>query len=155
MTTTTTAAGTRTTAATNAEWRPTACIACFTNCGIEVRLGGPDGRRFEQVRGDRAHPVSKGYACEKPQRLDYYQNSRDRLTRPMRRRADGTFEPVDWDTAIREIAAKLVAIRDTHGGASIFYYGGGGQGNHFPGAYSRSEERRVGKECRSRWSPYH
>src|SRR5258707_15215765 len=23
---------------------------------------------------------------------------------------------------------------------------------HFPG---RSEERRVGKECRSRWSPYH
>src|SRR5260370_2124323 len=23
------------------------------------------------------------------------------------------------------------------------------------GVYSRSEERRVGKECRSRWSPYH
>ena len=23
------------------------------------------------------------------------------------------------------------------------------------GGYSRSEERRVGKECRSRWSPYH
>ena len=23
------------------------------------------------------------------------------------------------------------------------------------GNYSRSEERRVGKECRSRWSPYH
>src|SRR2546430_3909511 len=24
-----------------------------------------------------------------------------------------------------------------------------------PGALGRSEERRVGKECRSRWSPYH
>src|SRR6266511_4742812 len=24
-----------------------------------------------------------------------------------------------------------------------------------PGSTSRSEERRVGKECRSRWSPYH
>src|SRR2546426_3807809 len=23
------------------------------------------------------------------------------------------------------------------------------------GAFRRSEERRVGKECRSRWSPYH
>ena len=23
------------------------------------------------------------------------------------------------------------------------------------GYFSRSEERRVGKECRSRWSPYH
>ena len=22
-------------------------------------------------------------------------------------------------------------------------------------AHTRSEERRVGKECRSRWSPYH
>ena len=28
--------------------------------------------------------------------------------------------------------------------------------NHFFSAQdSRSEERRVGKECRSRWSPYH
>ena len=25
----------------------------------------------------------------------------------------------------------------------------------FDGAKKRSEERRVGKECRSRWSPYH
>ena len=23
------------------------------------------------------------------------------------------------------------------------------------GSFTRSEERRVGKECRSRWSPYH
>src|SRR3712207_8909912 len=29
--------------------------------------------------------------------------------------------------------------------------GGGGP----RGAHQRSEERRVGKECRSRWSPYH
>ena len=27
--------------------------------------------------------------------------------------------------------------------------------NPFFGAEKRSEERRVGKECRSRWSPYH
>src|SRR5574340_503212 len=26
---------------------------------------------------------------------------------------------------------------------------------YFSPLYSRSEERRVGKECRSRWSPYH
>src|SRR3712207_9562396 len=28
------------------------------------------------------------------------------------------------------------------------------EAQHEPGHY-RSEERRVGKECRSRWSPYH
>ena len=27
--------------------------------------------------------------------------------------------------------------------------------DHLTRYYSRSEERRVGKECRSRWSPYH
>ena len=30
---------------------------------------------------------------------------------------------------------------------------GGGGGNAV--SHMRSEERRVGKECRSRWSPYH
>src|SRR2546430_15579940 len=29
------------------------------------------------------------------------------------------------------------------------------QGKVFVGTLDRSEERRVGKECRSRWSPYH
>ena len=27
--------------------------------------------------------------------------------------------------------------------------------SHIDEVISRSEERRVGKECRSRWSPYH
>ena len=27
--------------------------------------------------------------------------------------------------------------------------------NNSKSVHSRSEERRVGKECRSRWSPYH
>ena len=34
-------------------------------------------------------------------------------------------------------------------GGSFFMNPGG------KGANQRSEERRVGKECRSRWSPYH
>ena len=138
-----------TTAREAGTWRQTACIACYTNCGIEIKLGGPDGRHFERIRGDRAHPASKGYACEKPQRLDHYQNNRDRLTRPLRRRSDGTFEPIDWDTAIREVAAGLAAVREKHGGASIFYYGGGGQGNHLPGAYSSATLNTLGVKFRS------
>ena len=89
------------------EWKSTACILCECNCGIEVQLGGPDGRSLVRVRGDDAHPSSKGYACEKPSRLDFYQNGPHRLTKPLRRRADGTFEEIDWDTAIREVAAAL------------------------------------------------
>ena len=52
---------------------------------------------------------------------------------------------------------------DSVGGGSVAALGGGlGQLEHL-GALgvisksegARSEERRVGKECRSRWSPYH
>ena len=42
------------------QWEPTACILCESNCGIEVQLGGDDGRQFTRLRGDRANPVSKG-----------------------------------------------------------------------------------------------
>src|SRR3712207_4073041 len=93
-------------------WHQTACILCSINCGIEVKTGeGEDARRIVRVRGDKAHPASRGYTCEKALRLDHYQNGRDRLTAPLRRRPDGTFEEVDWDTAIAEVAARFVDVR--------------------------------------------
>ena len=119
-------------AATTGEWKKTACILCTLNCGLEVLV---DDHRILKIKGDKAHPGSEGYACQKPQRLDYYQNGKDRLTSPLRRRADGTHEEISWDTAIAEIAEKLKAIRDTHGGHALAYFGGGGQGNHLNGAY--------------------
>ncbi|MCX5732305.1 MAG: molybdopterin-dependent oxidoreductase, partial [Deltaproteobacteria bacterium] len=134
---------------TPSQWKPTACILCECNCGLEVELGGEGGRHLVRLRGDRRHPSSRGYACEKAHRLDYYQNGRDRLTTPLRRRTDGTFEAIDWDTAIREVAARLAAVRDLHGGEAIFYYGGGGQGNHLPGAYGTATRRALGSSYRS------
>ena len=118
-------------------WQPTACILCECNCGIEVRLGGEDGRRFERIRGDKAHPASQGYTCEKALRLDHYQNGRHRLTSPLRRAAR---RHVRGDRLghrhRRGGGAASPQVRDEHGGESIFYYGGGGQGNHLGGAYS-------------------
>ena len=126
------------------EWKSTACILCECNCGVEVQLGGADGRHLVRVRGDDAHPSSKGYACEKASRMDFYQNGPHRLTKPLRRRTDGSFEEIDWDTAIREVAQRFAAVRDAHGGESIFYYGGGGQGNHLAGAYGRATRTVLG-----------
>ena len=132
------------------EWKATACILCECNCGILVKLGGEDGRRFEQIRGDKAHPASKGYTCQKALRLDHYQNGRgERVLNPLRRRADGSFEEIDWDTAITEVAARLAAVRDTYGGESILYYGGGGQGNHLGGFYGTATMRAFGAKYRS------
>jgi anaerobic selenocysteine-containing dehydrogenase len=128
------------------DWNKTACILCSINCGIEVQL---EGRRFARIRGDKTHPASHGYTCEKALRLDNYQNARDRLTTPLRRRPDGAFEAVDWDTAIAEIAQQLTRVRDTYGGEAIFYYGGGGQGNHLGGAYSAATRRALGSRFSS------
>ena len=53
----------------------------------------------------------------------------------------GTIEPIKnskfWKKALK--GAKVFLVRDEHKLAKL----------------ARSEERRVGKECRSRWSPYH
>src|SRR3954453_5289775 len=136
-------------AATARPWRQTPCILCECNCGIEVRLAA-DGHHFERIRGDKAHPASQGYTCEKALRLDYYHNGRgERVLHPLRRRPDGTFEEIDWATAIREVAERLGAVRDAHGGETIVYYGGGGQGNHLGGVYGSATLRALGVRFRA------
>lgn len=112
----------------------TACILCSRNCGLQVEL---EGRSFTRVRGDEAHPNSKGYLCQKAARLEHYQNHADRLRHPLKRMADGRFARIGWDQALAEIAARLVAIRERHGGKAFALVGGAGQGNHLGSAYSR------------------
>src|SRR5687768_1546765 len=102
-------------------FQPTACILCSRNCGIEVEVHGSE---ITRIRGDKKHPISEGYLCQKAQRLNYYQNHADRLTTPLRRRSDGSFDEISWETAVEEIAARLVDLRDTHGGHSLAFFGG-------------------------------
>ena len=128
------------------EWQATACVLCELNCGIEVLV---IDNQITKVRGDKKHPTSQGYLCQKATRLNHYQNSKDRITSPLRRNADGSFEEISWDTAITEIADKLGQVKDTWGGDKIMYYGGGGQGNHLPGAYSRSTLATLGVKYKS------
>ena len=128
------------------EWKKTACILCAVNCGLEVQTSG---QRIVRIRGDKSNPVSQGYLCEKSQRMDHYQNGADRMDSPMRRRADGSYERIDWATAIREIAAKLGNIRDQYGGDTILYYGGGSQGNHLGATYADSTQKALRVKYRS------
>ena len=112
----------------------TACILCSRNCGLSVEI---DDHRFTKIKGDKAHPFSQGYICQKAARLEHYQNHDDRLTSPMQRQPDGSFKAVSWDDALDDIAQRLTRIRDQHGGDAFAFAGGGGQGNHLGGAYSQ------------------
>ena len=55
-------------------------------------------------------------------------------------------------SALREEGLTLTHILNTHHHSD--HVGGNGRLKAETGC-TRSEERRVGKECRSRWSPYH
>ena len=126
-------------------WHKTACNLCYVNCGVEVAIDGlGSAARLTRVRGDDANPKSKGYLCNKAQGIPSYVHHQDRLTTPLRRRADGSHEAIDWDTAISEIAARLRTSTTLYGGQTLALYGGGGQGNHAGGAYSTALLRGLG-----------
>ena len=124
------------------ETHKTACILCYVNCGLEVEV---QGRQVTKVRGDRDNPRSQGYLCQKAGRIPFYANdTAHRLTTPLKRTAAGDFEPIDWETAIAEIAEKLNAIRAEHGGNAFGFYGGGGQGNTLGGPYGLALLKAMG-----------
>lgn len=125
---------------------PTACNLCYANCGI---LATVDENNILKVRGDKNHPASQGYLCNKASRINYYQNGKDRLSSPLRKRPDGSFEEIDWDTAVKEIAGRLMHLKESFGGDKIMYYGGGGQGNHMGPMHGSSTLRALGVRLRS------
>ena len=110
----------------------TACILCSRNCGLVVDI---KDRKLTKIRGDKDHPLSRGYLCQKAARLEYYQHHEDRLQYPLRRTKNGSFVRVSWDEALNDIASRLTAIRNQHGGTAFATVGGGGQGNHLGSAY--------------------
>src|SRR5438445_12800954 len=65
----------------------------------------------------------------------------------------------DWSSDV--CSSDLVAVADRHPRAAgaralqIHHEEEDQGGEHDEGVVPRSEERRVGKECRSRWAPYH
>ena len=94
---------------------------CYDSCGmIAIKRDGV----VAAVRGNPAHPVSRGTLCGKCSTA-YNREWRDparRLTQPMRRcgpKGQGRYEPVSWETAIAEIAARVKRIVRSRGARAI------------------------------------
>jgi anaerobic selenocysteine-containing dehydrogenase len=85
-----------------------------------------DGDRAVAVRGDRAHPFTRGFLCHKVARYPERVYHRDRLQFPMRRigpKGSGQFERISWDEALDEIAARFRHIAaGPHGPQAILPY---------------------------------
>jgi anaerobic selenocysteine-containing dehydrogenase len=100
----------------------TYCRLCEAQCGMiaHVREG-----RIERLEPDRDHPVSEGHVCIKGTSFAAVAYDPDRVMTPLKRvGGPGEFVPVSWDEALDNIAVRLQAIIDTHGGEAIGSYTG-------------------------------
>jgi anaerobic selenocysteine-containing dehydrogenase len=104
------------------------CRICEPLCGMIATI---DDGRLVELRPDKDHPLSSGFACQKGIAFTEVQNDPDRVTTPLRRSAHG-FEPVSWDEAMADIADRLAAIVRAHGSSAVGCY----MGN--PAAFSYS-----------------
>ncbi len=106
----------------------TFCRLCEAFCGLVVTV---EGGKVAAIRPDRDNPHSQGHICVKGVAMAEVAHDPQRVTRPLKRvGGPGEFEPVSWDEALDDIAAKLAAIRRDHGGGAIASYLGN------PTAYS-------------------
>lgn len=97
------------------------CRFCHANCAIEVDL---EEGRATAVRGDRSDPLFGGYTCMKGRELPAQTYHPERLTRSVKRRANGSFTAIGNEAALDEIAARLEQIRTQHGARAIATYCG-------------------------------
>jgi anaerobic selenocysteine-containing dehydrogenase len=100
---------------------PSYCRICPALCGVlvEVSRGLVVG-----VKGDRDHPLSRGYTCPKGRLMPEEHNAPDRLRSSMRRTSQGAFEAIPSETAVKEIAGRLEGIIAQHGPRSVALYVG-------------------------------
>ena len=101
----------------------TACSRdCPDVCGILAKV---EGGKVIGLRGDPAHPVTRGFLCFRTSRYPELMAGPDRLTQPLARRR-GQLVPVTWDEALSLVVQQLLRFRSESGPASIFHYRSGG-----------------------------
>ena len=99
------------------------CRICSGGCGTLLTVDEQD--RIVDIRGDKAQPMSRGYACAKGLQAEENHHGPDRLLHPLRRAADG-FGDITLNAAFDEIAGRLRQIIDEHGPDAVGMYVGGG-----------------------------
>lgn len=84
------------------------CRYCPGACGMTLEIDSSGALR--QLRGDKSHIMSKGYACVKGVRAAEAANGDFRLLRPLKRTSSGSFVEIPLATALDEIADRLQHI---------------------------------------------
>jgi anaerobic selenocysteine-containing dehydrogenase len=101
-------------------------LDCPDACSLLIDVDGTG--RGSKLRGNPAHPVTRGFLCGKVARYLEREYSPARLLHPLRRTGakgntnDARFSRISWDEALSEIADKLTCISAEFGPESILPY---------------------------------
>ena len=98
------------------------CRICSGWCGVVLTID--ENERIVGVRGDKDHPLTRGYACIKGLQAPEAHHGKDRLLRPLRRTAAGGFEEIGLEQALDEIAERLGAVLERHGPEALAAFRG-------------------------------
>ncbi|CAH2714652.1 Putative dimethyl sulfoxide reductase chain YnfE [Neobacillus rhizosphaerae] len=101
-----------------AEVRKAACpLNCWDSCGFNVTV---ENNKVTKVEGDPTHPITQGKICGRGRMLETRTNSSERLLSPLKK-INGSFEPISWEQALAEIAAKLSEIKQQYGTTAVLH----------------------------------
>ncbi len=98
-------------------------LDCPDACSLVVDID--QSGKAVKLRGDREHPITRGFLCAKVTKYLEREYHPDRLLHPLRRtgaKGEGQFEQISWDEALDEIAAKLKVISETCGPEAVLPY---------------------------------
>ncbi len=105
------------------EVRHSVCaLDCPDCCSLLINVEAGKG---SHLRGNPAHPVTRGFLCGKVARYLDREYSPDRLLYPQKRagaKGEGKFERISWDEALDTIAARLRKVSDEDGPEAILPY---------------------------------
>ena len=88
------------------------CNSCSSKCGF---TGDVEDGVLTKMIGDVAHPYCEGTLCARGYGYAQIAYSKDRLTDPLKKNAQGKFEAISWDQAYSEISEKINEIIENHG----------------------------------------
>ncbi|SDB74731.1 nitrate reductase catalytic subunit NapA [Belnapia rosea] len=110
------------------KWDKAPCRFCGTGCGVMV--GVKDGR-VVATHGDMKAEVNRGLNCVKGYFLSKIMYGADRLTRPLMRMRNGSFDkegelqPVSWDQAFDTMASHWKRVLKEKGPEAVGMFGSG------------------------------
>jgi anaerobic selenocysteine-containing dehydrogenase len=106
------------------EIRKSVCaLDCPDTCSLLVEIG--ENGRGTKLRGNPAHPITRGFLCGKVARYLEREYHPGRLLYPQRRigaKGEGRFERITWDEALGEIAHRLQGVSALDGPEAILPY---------------------------------